>query len=348
MEEDAATRMIKRKYDIVYKVGEGTYGIVYKATSMAKPHETVAIKQFKTPHSKESEGISVTAIREIMLLRELNHENIVRVKEFLLDALSHSLSLVFDYAEYDLYEVIKYHRDVKQRPSDFAIKSYLWQMVNGIHYLHSNWVLHRDLKPSNILVNGVGAEEGRIKIADFGLARVFKAPMKPLSDNGVVVTIWYRAPELLLSSNHYTRAIDVWALGCIFAELFLTKPLFPGNTKAQNQIQDQLDKIYAVLGPPNAARWPGLMDMPDWGKFQVPEDRPNVLAAKMAEMRKSSHAAFDLLSRMIDYNPDTRITASEILDHEYFKEQPLPSLNAFDDIRQAHGQLPYPSRKATQ
>ncbi|CAI7767277.1 unnamed protein product, partial [Closterium sp. NIES-54] len=126
-------------------------------------------------------------------------------------------------------EIIRFHREHLKRPlSEYTVKSLLWQLLNGLHYLHCNWIIHRDLKPSNILVMGEGEEQGVIKIGDFGLARIFQSPLRPLSDNGVVVTIWYRSPELLLGSRHYTCAVDMWAVGCIFAELLTLKPLFQG------------------------------------------------------------------------------------------------------------------------
>lgn len=138
-----------------------------------------------------------------------------------------SLYLAFDYAEHDLYEIIRHHREkLSCNINPYTVKSLLWQILNGLNYLHSNWIIHRDLKPSNILVMGDGEEQGVVKIGDFGLARIFQAPLKPLSENGVVVTIWYRAPELLLGIKHYTSAVDMWAVGCIFAELLTLKPLF--------------------------------------------------------------------------------------------------------------------------
>lgn len=130
-----------------------------------------------------------------------------------------------------------------------------------------NWIVHRDLKPSNILVMGEGEEHGVVKIADFGLARIYQAPLKPLAENGVVVTIWYRAPELLLGAKHYTSAVDMWAVGCIFAELLTLKPLFQGQEVkgTPNPFQlDQLDKIFKVLGHPTPEKWPTLVNLPHW------------------------------------------------------------------------------------
>lgn len=185
----------------------------------------IAIKKFK--QSKEGDGVSPTAIREIMLLRECLHENIVKLVNVHINHGDMSLYLAFDYAEHDLYEIIRHHREkITCSINPYTVKSLLWQILNGLNYLHSNWIIHRDLKPSNILVMGEGEEQGVVKIGDFGLARIFQAPLRPLSENGVVVTIWYRAPELLLGSKHYTSAVDMWAVGCIFAELLTLKPLF--------------------------------------------------------------------------------------------------------------------------
>eukprot|EP01119_Soliformovum_irregulare_P011171 TRINITY_DN2781_c0_g1_i1.p1 TRINITY_DN2781_c0_g1~~TRINITY_DN2781_c0_g1_i1.p1 ORF type:complete len:317 (+),score=43.01 TRINITY_DN2781_c0_g1_i1:99-1049(+) len=234
-------------------VGEGTFGIVYRAKDKIS-QQPVAIKKFKP--TKEGEGISLTAYREIMLLRELNHENIIRVKNVIVSPHERSLSLVMEYAEYDLSEIIRFHlKQLRQPLSPYCIKSLMWQLLNGMHFLHTNWICHRDLKPSNILLMTDGPEQGVVKIADFGLARIFQSPLRPLSENGVVVTIWYRAPELLLGSKHYTKAVDIWAIGCIFAELLTRLPLFPGmekETKQPHLFQDiQLDKIFGVLGRPS-------------------------------------------------------------------------------------------------
>ncbi|KAH7520556.1 cyclin-dependent kinase E-1 isoform X2 [Ziziphus jujuba] len=323
-----------QQYDLIGKIGEGTYGLVFLARTKSPNNrgKSIAIKKFK--QSKDGDGVSPTAIREIMLLREISHENVVKLVNVHINHVDMSLYLAFDYAEHDLYEIIRHHRDkVNQGINPYTVKSLLWQLLNGLNYLHSNWIIHRDLKPSNILVMGDGEEQGVVKIADFGLARIYQAPLKSLSENGVVVTIWYRAPELLLGAKHYTSAVDMWAVGCIFAELLTLKPLFQGaEVKAPpNPFQlDQLDKIFKVLGHPTLEKWPTLANLPHWQQdlqhIQGHKYDNHGLHGFVHLPLKS--AAYDLLSKMLEYDPRKRITAAQALEHEYFRVEPLPGRNA--------------------
>ncbi|PON79900.1 GPCR kinase [Trema orientale] len=323
-----------QQYDLIGKIGEGTYGLVFLARTKSPGNrgKSIAIKKFK--QSKDGDGVSPTAIREIMLLREITHDNVVKLVNVHINHADMSLYLAFDYAEHDLYEIIRHHRDkVNHAIHQYTVKSLLWQLLNGLNYLHSNWIIHRDLKPSNILVMGEGEEQGVVKIADFGLARIYQAPLKPLAENGVVVTIWYRAPELLLGAKHYTSAVDMWAVGCIFAELLTLKPLFQGaEVKATpNPFQlDQLDKIFKVLGHPTLEKWPTLANLPHWQQdtqhIQGHNDNNHGLHGFVHLPLKSP--AFDLLSKMLEYDPRKRITAAQALEHEYFRLEPLPGRNA--------------------
>lgn len=340
-----------QQYDLIGKIGEGTYGLVFLArVKPPSPNrgKSIAIKKFK--QSKDGDGVSPTAIREIMLLREISHENLVKLVNVHINSADMSLYLAFDYAEHDLYEIIRYHRDkLNQAINQYTVKSLLWQLLNGLNYLHSNWIIHRDLKPSNILVMGEGEEQGIVKIADFGLARIYQAPLKALADNGVVVTIWYRAPELLLGAKHYTSAVDMWAVGCIFAELLTLKPLFQGaEVKATpNPFQlDQLDKIFKVLGHPTTEKWPSLVNLPHWQSDMQhiqghKYDNPGLYNVVHLSPKTP---AYDLLSKMLEYDPRKRITAAQALEHEYFKMEPLPGRNAFVPSRPEDKAVNYPIR----
>uniref|UniRef100_A0A2P2IU96 Cyclin-dependent kinase E-1 n=1 Tax=Rhizophora mucronata TaxID=61149 RepID=A0A2P2IU96_RHIMU len=339
-----------QQYNLIGKIGEGTYGLVFlaKTKSPSNRGKSIAIKKFK--QSKDGDGVSPTAIREIMLLREISHENVVKLVNVHINHADMSLYLAFDYAEHDLYEIIRHHRDkLVHGINQYTVKSLLWQLLNGLNYLHSNWIIHRDLKPSNILVMGEGDEPGVVKIADFGLARIYQAPLKPLSDNGVVVTIWYRAPELLLGAKHYTSAVDMWAVGCIFAELLTLKPLFQGAEakSTPNPFQfDQLDKIFKVLGHPTLEKWPTLASLYHWQ-----HDSQHIQGHKYEStgLHNVVHvspksAQYDLLSKMLEYDPRKRITAAQALEHDYFQMEPMPGRNALVPSQSGEKVINYPTR----
>lgn len=178
--------------------------------------------------------------------------------------------MALDCAAYDVYEILKFHRECGTQLSLYTFKSTLWQLLRGLVYLHANWVLHRDLKPSNLLLMGPAGspEHGTLKIADFGLARVVRAPLTPLWHNGVVATIWYRAPELLLGAWHHGPGVDVWAAGCVAGELLSLRPLFQGEerhgTDAHVLQVDQLRCIFRVMGHPSATGWTDLEALTHW------------------------------------------------------------------------------------
>ena len=220
----------------------------------------------------------------------------------------------------------------------------LWQLLNGVHYLHTNWVLHRDLKPANIMVTSAGA----IRIGDLGLARIFHKPLNSLfSGDKVVVTIWYRAPELLLGAKHYTPAIDLWAVGCIFAELLSLRPIFKGeeakldNKKNPPFQRNQMQKIVEVLGMPRKENWPGLVHHYEYTQLQtlstsaresgcskggVPPGLEawynNTLASTGYPSSPPSSTpgleGLDLLSKLLEYDPQKRLTAKQAMSHPYF------------------------------
>ena len=208
----------KEKYTRTTKLGEGTYGVVYRAKDQ-KGQEIYALKKIRL--QAEEEGIPSTAIREISLLKELNHINIVKLYEVL--HTPKKLTLVFEYVEQDLKKVID---STNQKGLETKyIKSFLYQLLQGVNYIHQHKVLHRDLKPQNLLIS----KDNIVKIGDFGLARGYGIPVKNYTHE--VVTLWYRPPDVLLGNKTYGTTVDMWSIGCIFAEMVSGKPLFTGNSE---------------------------------------------------------------------------------------------------------------------
>ncbi|KAI0399634.1 cyclin-dependent protein [Xylaria palmicola] len=255
------------KYRVVGFISSGTYGRVYKAHNRQGQLDDFAIKKFKP--DKEGEqiqytGISQSAIREMALCSELRHDNVIQLIEIILE--DKCIFMVFEFAEHDLLQIIHHHtQQPRHSIPPTMVRSIMFQLLNGCQYLHSNWVMHRDLKPANIMVTS----SGHVKIGDLGLARLFHKPLHSLfSGDKVVVTIWYRAPELLLGSRHYTAAVDTWALGCIFAELLSLRPIFKGEEAKMDKKtvpfqRNQMQKIVEIMGLPTKERWPLLTSMPE-------------------------------------------------------------------------------------
>ncbi|XP_039605698.1 cyclin-dependent kinase 19 [Polypterus senegalus] len=289
------------------------------------------------------------------LLRELKHPNVIALQKVFLSHSDRKVWLLFDYAEHDLWHIIKFHRASKanKKPMQLPrsmVKSLLYQILDGIHYLHANWVLHRDLKPANILVMGEGPERGRVKIADMGFARLFNSPLKPLADlDPVVVTFWYRAPELLLGARHYTKAIDIWAIGCIFAELLTSEPIFhcrQEDIKTSNPFHhDQLDRIFSVMGFPADKDWEDIRKMPEYPTLQKDFRRTTYANSSLIKYMekhkvKPDSKVFLLLQKLLTMDPTKRITSEQALQDAYFQEDPLPTSDVF-----AGCQIPYPKRE---
>lgn len=288
------------RYTRIEKIGEGTYGVVYKAQD-EQSKEIVALKKIRL--EVEDEGIPSTAIREIALLKQLHHPNIVR----LIDVIhtERRLTLVFEYLDQDLKKFLDAHGDSGLSPD--RVLCFTYQLVKGIHYCHTQRVLHRDLKPQNLLIN----HEQQLKLADFGLARAFGIPVRNYTHE--VVTLWYRSPDVLMGSRQYGTAVDIWSVGCIFAEMATGSPLFPG----QND-NDQLDKIFELLGTPDVTSWPSIVDLPDHHKYaRIPR-----YSGKKLDMILPSlgDVGLDLLVQMLQVDPEQRISAENALAHEYFDE----------------------------
>ncbi|KAK9707512.1 hypothetical protein RND81_07G202400 [Saponaria officinalis] len=304
------------EFERLNKIDEGTYGVVYRARDK-KTGEVVALKKVKM--EKEREGFPLTSLREINILLSLHHPSIVDVKEVVVGSSLDSIFMVMEYMEHDLKGLME---SMRQPYSQSEVKCLMLQLLDGIKYLHDNWVLHRDLKTSNLLLNN----QGELKICDFGLARQYGSPLKPYTH--LVVTLWYRAPELLLGAREYSTAIDMWSLGCIMAELLSKEPLFNGKTEF-----DQLDKIFKILGTPNETIWPGIKKLPgvkvNFVKHQYNQLRKKFPATSFTGSPVLSDAGFDLLNRLLTYDPEKRLTADAALKHEWFREVPLPKSKEF-------------------
>jgi cyclin-dependent kinase len=283
------------QYEKLEKCGEGTYGVVYKAQDASG--EIYALKTIRL--ESEDEGIPSTAIREIALLKELQHPNIVKLCDVI--HTERKLTLVFEYLDQDLKKLLD-TCDGGLEPA--MTKSYLLQLLNGIAYCHQHRVLHRDLKPQNLLIN----KDGKLKLADFGLARAFGIPVRSYTHE--VVTLWYRAPDVLMGSRNYSTPVDIWSIGCIFAEIVNGRPIFPGNTDT-----DQLQKIFKVLGTPNEVSWPTIAELPDW-KTDFASFEPQPWRSIVPPLEASG---VDLLSEMLQHCPEKRVTGRVAMEHDYFQ-----------------------------
>mmetsp|Transcript_36739 Transcript_36739/g.57713 ORF Transcript_36739/g.57713 Transcript_36739/m.57713 type:complete len:438 (-) Transcript_36739:139-1452(-) len=293
-------------YEKLNKIEEGTFGIVFRAKDR-QTNEIVALKQVKM--EREKEGFPVTSLREFKLLMALNHENVVNVKEIVVGK-KNRFFIVMEYLPHDLKALMEV---MPSRFSPSEVKCLLLQLLRAIAYLHDQqWVIHRDLKASNILLNN----RGILKVADFGLAREYGSPLKEYTS--LVVTLWYRSPELLLGCTKYRCEPDMWSVGCIFAELLQHKPLFPGKGEI-----DQMLKIFKTLGSPTPQIWEGLNDLPNVAKTNFPKQPFNYLR-KTFPATFLTESGYDLLNKMLTYDPKKRITAKEALEHPYFTESPLP------------------------
>jgi cyclin-dependent kinase 12/13 len=306
-------------FEKLEQIGEGTYGQVYMARDI-KTGEIVALKKIRMDNEKE--GFPITAIREIKLLKKLQHENVIKLKEIVTSLVPEAdetiipdgskykgnIYMVFEYMDHDL-------TGLADRPGlRFTIpqiKCYMKQLLSGLHYCHVNQVLHRDIKGSNLLIDNVG----NLKLADFGLARSFSSDHNGNLTNRVI-TLWYRPPELLLGVTKYGPPVDMWSVGCIFAELLQGKPILPGKSEPE-----QLTKIFELCGTPDDISWPGVVDTPWYSKL-----KPSRLMRRRIRdlFRHFDRHALELVEKMLTLDPSKRISAKDALDADYFWTDPVP------------------------
>lgn len=309
------------EYEWICKLGEGTFGEVSKARSK-KTGQLVALKKILVHNEKD--GFPITALREIKLLKALNHPNVLRLVEMAVERpkditkKSH-MFMVTPYMDHDLSGILKNPRIKLTIPQ---IKCYMKQLLEGCKYLHESKILHRDMKAANLLISN----KGILQIADFGLARPYEdAPPQAGKGGGeatrgyttLVVTRWYRPPELLLQLRNYTTAVDMWGVGCVFGEMFKQRPILQGDSDlAQTQL------IFSLVGAPTERTMPGWEELPgcegikDWG------NRKSTLRQNFAEM---GELGLSLLEELMKLDWRTRINAIDALNHPYFRSDPLPA-----------------------
>ncbi|XP_076840354.1 cyclin-dependent kinase 4 isoform X1 [Brachyhypopomus gauderio] len=292
------------QYEPVAEIGGGAYGTVYKARDK-ESGQFVALKSVRV--QTDQEGLPLSTVREVALLRRLeqfDHPNIVKLMDVcatLRTDQETKVTLVFEHVDQDLKTYLE------KAPSPGLpvgrIKDLMRQLLCGLSFLHSHRVLHRDLKPENILVTS----RGQVKLADFGLARIYSCHM---ALTPVVVTLWYRSPEVLLQST-YATPVDIWSTGCIFAEMFRRKPLFCGESEV-----DQLTKIFSVIGLPSEDEWPTDVTL---SRQNFCPQSPQPITDCVPEIDEDGA---DLLLKMLTFDPLRRISALNAQEHRFFSEHP--------------------------
>ena len=302
------------------KLGEGTFGEVYVATH-EKTGEVAALKKIKL--ECEDEGVPGTTLREVSLLKELHHPNVVQLKDVFYMPQESKLYLCFEYCDFDLK---KYMKSLQYKLSGECIKSFTYQMLNGLSWCHSHRIFHRDLKPQNVLVDpkkvrgtdrdehartplfpselssltavsplSLSRAQGTLKLADFGLARAFTVPLRTYTHE--VVTLWYRAPEILLGAKQYSCPVDMWSIGTIVPEMVTGHPLFPGDSEI-----DEIFKIFRLLGTPNEMLWQGVSQLPDF-KTNFPKWQPKALREVVPQTDRLNDAGIDLVQQVHTAKP---------------------------------------------
>jgi len=287
-------------------IEEGTYGFVSRARNISTS-TIVALKKVKMDYAHD--GFPITALREISILKKARHTNIVSLHEILAGDDPSECVLVMEFVEHDLKNL---QEDMSERFLASEVKTLLKQLVGAVEFLHANHIMHRDLKTSNILLSNRGV----LKLADFGMARYIPPRDAPLTQ--LVVTLWYRAPELLLGTTMYGTEVDMWSIGCIFGELLSKEPLLQGKNEV-----DQLSQIFTLCGLPSEKSWPGFYRLPNARSLKLPRDHSSP-GFNRGRFPFLTATGVELLSSLLSLNPDNRPTAKEVLDHEYFREQPKP------------------------
>lgn len=297
----------RSNFETLNHIEEGSYGWVSRAKDITTSR-IVALKKVKMDYAQD--GFPITALREISILQKARHPNIVSLHEVLSGDTPDECVLVMEFLEHDLKTL---QEDMHDPFVASEVKTLLRQLVSGVAFLHDNAIMHRDLKTSNILLNN----RGQLKLADFGMARHIPPPDGPLTQ--LVVTLWYRAPELLLGAPRYGVEVDMWSVGCVMGELLLKAPALPGTNEV-----DQLSRIFSLCGLPEEKTWPAFWRLPNAASLKLPREQRTKQAFDRARFPFLSAAGVDLLSSLLSLNPEHRPTAHQVLQHDYFRENPKP------------------------
>jgi len=305
----------KDKYVKGNKLGEGTYAIVFLGHLKADPSVRVAIKKIKI-NTEYRDGLSMDAIREVKYLQELSHPNIIALHA-VFSSKDQNLNLVLEFLPLgDLEMLIKDTDTIRYGTAE--VKAWMGMLGRAVWFCHENFVLHRDIKPNNLLI----AADGEVKLADFGLARSFSDPYRPMTSQ--VITLWYRPPELLFGAKFYSGAVDVWSMGTVFAELILRAPFLPGRGDIH-----QLELICDGIGTPTEENWPGVSKLEGYVKFEkasvVPARDKNYFSARFGT---AGSVGVDLLMSMLSLDPRKRCTARQVLEHRWWATDPKPTSKA--------------------
>ena len=296
MKTDVEKRL--NEFRKVRKIGEGTYGEVYEAIDTIN-NRKVAMKKMRIEN--KDEGIPITALREMCILKHLRHENVVQLYEIIQDV--DKIVLIFEYADMDLKIYVDKEKGIKDLK---LIQQFTLQILNGLYYCNINRIIHRDLKPQNLLLI---TSEMKLKLCDFGLSRMFSLPMGKMTHE--IITLWYRPPEVLLGIENYTTKVDSWSIGCIMAEMITGKPLFPGDSEI-----GQLFKIFQIMGTPNEESWPGITKLKDYS-INFPQWKPKKLKDLFPNFDKDG---LDLMEKFLQMDPDKRITIKDAINHPFLEK----------------------------
>lgn len=312
-EPDLAERLNneeRRKYVKGKKLGEGTYATVFLGHLRDDPKSMVAIKKIMV-NAEYRDGLSMDAIREIKYLQEMKHPNVIALHS-VFSSKDQNLNLVLEFLPRGDLEMLIKDQSVFYGAAD--IKAWMGMLGRGVWFCHENFVLHRDIKPNNLLI----AEDGEVKLADFGLARSFSDPYANMTHQ--VITRWYRPPELLFGAKHYSGAVDVWSMGTVFAELLNRRPWLPGMSD-----MNQVELINQEIGTPTEANWPGVSRLRDY----VAPERDKVVPVQgkgsyESRFQNLGSVGADLLMAMVALDPRKRFTAKQVLQHEWWTTEPRP------------------------